>query len=264
MQDNVRGSVFVGFFDPFLENLGIQRDAMNDSYRPHPKAVFIIPYVDYFRRSIVARFSFFVCVICIVSACSKPDAAAAKPPVPIGEPPTVVSTPEKPREIALLAGGCFWGMEDILRKVPGVIDTEVGYTGGSTKQPVYEQVKTGRTGHAEAIMVTFDPKILSFESILETWFFRMHDPTTLNRQGNDIGTQYRSAIFYLTASQKAAAERVIARVTASGVWRKAIVTQVIQAGEFTPAERYHQDYLKRNPGGYTCHYLRTFQTPVGD
>jgi peptide methionine sulfoxide reductase msrA/msrB len=155
-------------------------------------------------------------------------------------------------------------MEDIFRKVPGVVDTEVGYTGGTTKRPGYEQVKTGRTGHAEAVMVTFDPTKLSYEDILQTWFFRMHDPTTSNRQGNDIGTQYRSAIFYLSSEQKTVAERVIARVNRAGVWKKPIVTQVVAAGSFTPAEGYHQDYLKRNPGGYTCHYLRTFQTPIED
>lgn len=212
----------------------------------------------------MTRFPVLVVLVLLLSACSKPETATALPPVPIGEPPTLVSTPDKPREIALLAGGCFWGMEDIFRKVPGVVDTEVGYTGGTTKRPGYEQVKTGRTGHAEAVMVTFDPTKLSYEDILQTWFFRMHDPTTSNRQGNDIGTQYRSAIFYLSSEQKTVAERVIARVNRAGVWKKPIVTQVVAAGSFTPAEGYHQDYLKRNPGGYTCHYLRTFQTPIED
>ena len=200
----------------------------------------------------------------LLTACSKPNVAAAEPPKPIGNPPSVTSTEAQPRALALLAGGCFWGMEDILRKVPGILDTEVGYTGGTTKTPGYEQVKRGTTGHAEAVLVTFDPTKITYAQILEDWFFRMHDPTTLNRQGNDIGSQYRSAIFYLDASQKAAAEAVIKKVTASGVWRKPIVTQVVSAGAFTAAETYHQDYLKRNPGGYTCHYLRTFQTPVGN
>jgi peptide methionine sulfoxide reductase msrA/msrB len=159
------------------------------------------------------------------------------------------------RQVALLAGGCFWGMEDILRAVPGVIDTEVGYTGGDTSGATYEQVRTGRTGHAESIRVTFDPRRLSYEELLGT-FFRMHDPTTLNRQGNDVGTQYRSAIFYLDEGQRRAAEAVKARVDASGKWKRPIVTAIVPAGEFWPAEEYHQDYLEKNPGGYTCHFLR--------
>lgn len=162
------------------------------------------------------------------------------------------------REVAVLAGGCFWGMEDILRKVPGVLDTEVGYTGGTTPSPTYFTVKTGQTGHAEAIRVVFDPSRLSYEELLEKWFFRMHDPTTPNRQGNDVGTQYRSAIFYLNDEQKRVAEAVKARLEARGVWKRPIVTEIVQAGPFTPAEDYHQDYLEKNPGGYTCHYLRDF------
>jgi len=159
-------------------------------------------------------------------------------------------------ETAVLAGGCFWGMEDILRKVPGVIDTEVGYAGGTTERPVYEQVKTGRTGHAESIRVIFDPNKLSFADLLEQWFFRMHDPTTANRQGNDVGTQYRSAIFVSSLEQRQTAEEVKARVNASGKWKKPIVTEIVDAGEFTPAEDYHQDYLEKHRGGYTCHFLR--------
>ena len=159
-------------------------------------------------------------------------------------------------ETAILAGGCFWGMEDILRSVPGVIDTEVGYTGGSTKHPSYTHVKTGETGHAESVRVVFDPARLSYEELLEKWFFRMHDPTTKNRQGNDVGTQYRSAIFVTSAEQRKAAERVKERVGRSGKWSAPIVTEIVEAGAFTSAEDYHQDYLKQNPGGYTCHYLR--------
>jgi peptide methionine sulfoxide reductase msrA/msrB len=159
------------------------------------------------------------------------------------------------RQTALLAGGCFWGMEEILRAVPGVLETEVGYTGGSTPEATYEQVKTGGTGHAESIRVVFDPARLPYEELLGT-FFRMHDPTTRNRQGNDIGTQYRSAIFYLDETQRASAEKVKARVEASGKWRRPITTEIVPAGEFWPAEGYHQDYLQKNPGGYTCHYLR--------
>lgn len=159
-------------------------------------------------------------------------------------------------ETAILAGGCFWGMEDIIRKIPGVLQTEVGYAGGTTASPNYNTVKTGTTGHAESIRVVFDPKVLSFATLLERWFYRMHDPTTENRQGNDSGTQYRSAIFYQTEEQRRVAEDVTAKVDKSGLWPKPIVTQIVAAGPFTPAEDYHQDYLEKHPGGYTCHYLR--------
>lgn len=158
-------------------------------------------------------------------------------------------------EIATLAGGCFWGMEDILRKLPGVQNTEVGYTGGVLAHPRYEQVKKGDTGHAEAIRIEFDPSVLSYDALLDT-FFRMHDPTTSNRQGNDLGSQYRSAIFYHSSEQKAAAERAIQRATESGRWKRPIVTEVVPAATFYSAEDYHQDYLEKNPGGYTCHFLR--------
>jgi peptide methionine sulfoxide reductase msrA/msrB len=159
-------------------------------------------------------------------------------------------------ETAVLAGGCFWGMEDILRKVPGVLETEVGYAGGQGARPNYEQVKTGRTGHAESIRVVFDPQKLSYADLLERWFFRMHDPTTANRQGNDVGTQYRSAIFVSSEEQRKTAEEVKQRVNASGRWKRPVVTEIVKAGEFTPAEDYHQDYLEKNPGGYTCHFVR--------
>ncbi len=159
-------------------------------------------------------------------------------------------------ETALLAGGCFWGMEDILRKIPGVISTEVGYTGGKTASPTYEDVHVGTTGHAESVRILFDPKQLTFADLLEHWFFRMHDPTTKNRQGNDVGTQYRSAIFVTSPEQRAVAEAVKARVDKSGKWKAPLVTEVVEAGPFTLAEDYHQDYLQKNAGGYTCHYLR--------
>jgi len=159
------------------------------------------------------------------------------------------------RETALLAGGCFWGMENILRKIPGVIDTEVGYTGGKLAKPSYEDVSTGTTGHAESVRVVFDPSVLSYEALLG-FFFRMHDPTTRNRQENDVGTQYRSAIFYTSEAQKRTAEAVKDQVNRSGKWKQPIVTEVVQAGEFYPAEGYHQDYLVKHPDGYTCHYLR--------
>jgi peptide methionine sulfoxide reductase msrA/msrB len=159
-------------------------------------------------------------------------------------------------ETAVLAGGCFWGMEEILRKIPGVVETEVGYTGGKTAKPTYQDVHTGETGHAESVRIVFDPKKLSYADLLEKWFFRMHDPTTPNRQGNDIGSQYRSAIFVTSAEQRKTAEAVKARAGKSGRWSKPIVTEIVDAGPFTPAEAYHQKYLANNPGGYTCHYLR--------
>lgn len=165
------------------------------------------------------------------------------------------AVPAAERETALLAGGCFWGMEDIIRDIPGVLDTEVGYTGGTLERPTYEDVRTGRTGHAEAVRVTFDPRRLSYAELLR-WFFRMHDPTTANRQGNDVGTQYRSAIFVSGEAQRRVAAEVKAEVERSGRWRGALATEIVAANNFWPAESYHQDYLERHPGGYTCHYLR--------
>lgn len=158
-------------------------------------------------------------------------------------------------ETATLAGGCFWGMEEIIRAIPGVISTEVGYTGGSVDNPTYNIVKLGTTNHAESVQVEFDPAKLSYADLLG-YFFRMHDPTTVNQQGNDKGTQYRSVIFYHSEAQKKTAEEVIAKTNAAGKWKKPIVTQVVPVSKFYPAEDYHQDYLKKNPGGYTCHWLR--------
>ena len=158
-------------------------------------------------------------------------------------------------EVATLAGGCFWGMEEIIREIPGVVDTEVGYTGGLLPNATYGDVKQGTTGHAESVRVTFDPAKLSYEQLLG-WFFRMHDPTTVNRQGNDIGTQYRSTIFVHSDEQRRVAEKVKAEVDRSGKWKKPVVTTIEPAGAFWPAEGYHQDYLQKNPGGYTCHWLR--------
>lgn len=160
-------------------------------------------------------------------------------------------------EVATLAGGCFWGMESILRDIPGVIGTEVGYSGGQVRNPTYEDVCRGNTGHAEAVQVVFDPRKISYEEILG-YFFRMHDPTTVNRQGHDTGPQYRSAIFYHDARQRETAEKVKAAVQAAGHWKGRIVTEIVPAGAFYPAEEYHQDYLEKNPGGYTCHYLRNW------
>jgi peptide methionine sulfoxide reductase msrA/msrB len=159
------------------------------------------------------------------------------------------------RETAILAGGCFWGMEEILRKIPGVIKTTVGYSGGTTANPTYEEVCTGTTGHAESIQVEFDSTKLSYETLLD-YFFRMHDPTTLNRQHNDVGTQYRSAIFYTSETQKKTAEAVKARWDKSGKFSRPITTEITAAGKFYSAEEYHQKYLVKHPGGYTCHVLR--------
>jgi peptide methionine sulfoxide reductase msrA/msrB len=158
-------------------------------------------------------------------------------------------------ETAVLAGGCFWGMEEIIRKIPGVSKTTVGYSGGTTANPTYEAICTGGTGHAEAIHVEFDPARLGYENLLD-YFFRMHDPTTLNRQHNDVGTQYRSAIFYTGDAQKHTAESVKARWEKSGKFKRPITTEITAATKFYPAEEYHQKYLAKNPGGYSCHVLR--------
>ncbi len=155
----------------------------------------------------------------------------------------------------VLAGGCFWGVEELIRKVPGVLETEVGYTGGSLENPTYEHVKTGRTGHAEAVRIIFDSSKVTLDKLLQL-FFQLHDPTTLNRQGNDIGTQYRSAIFYTDDTQKEAARNAIGRIEGSGKWGRPITTSVEPLTRFYSAEAYHQDYLQKNPDGYNCHYWR--------
>lgn len=160
-------------------------------------------------------------------------------------------------EVAVLAGGCFWGVEEILRAVPGVLDTDVGYTGGWLENPRYDDTHDSKSGHAESVRITFDPSVLSYETLLEDWFFKLHDPTTRNRQGNDVGTQYRSAVFPQSPEQEATATRVIARVNASGQWRRPVTTSVEPAATWYSAEKEHQDYLRRNPGGYTCHWMRT-------
>ena len=155
------------------------------------------------------------------------------------------------RQTACLAGGCFWGMEDLVRRIPGVLDTEVGYSGGDVPNATYEH----HDGHAEALKVVFDPDALTYRHLLFE-FFRMHNPTTRNRQGNDIGTSYRSAIFYVDEEQKRIAEEVIRAVDASGEWGAKVVTEVVPFKEFWVAEDYHQDYLVKHPHGYTCHYIR--------
>jgi methionine-S-sulfoxide reductase len=158
-------------------------------------------------------------------------------------------------ESAIFAGGCFWGVEELIRKLPGVIETSVGYTGGKTERPTYELVKQGNTGHAEAVKIVFDPSRITYEELLR-FFFRMHDPTTHNRQGNDIGSQYRSAIFTFSEEQKVTALRVRDEVDKSGKWPRPVVTEVAPAVTYYDAEDYHQKYLRKNPFGYNCHYIR--------
>ncbi|HEY2708929.1 MAG TPA: peptide-methionine (S)-S-oxide reductase MsrA [Caulobacteraceae bacterium] len=154
-------------------------------------------------------------------------------------------------ETAILAGGCFWGVQDLIRKQPGVIATRVGYTGGEVQNATYRNHR----GHAEAIEIVFDPAVIGFRRLLE-FFFQIHDPTTLNRQGNDLGDSYRSAIFFTSDEQKRVALDTIADVEASGLWPGKVVTEVTPAGDFWQAEPEHQDYLQRIPDGYTCHWVR--------
>lgn len=154
-------------------------------------------------------------------------------------------------ERAVVAGGCFWGVQDLLRRHEGVVSTRVGYTGGNAPYATYRS----HPGHAEAVEVVFDPDLISYRRLLEI-FFQIHDPTTRDRQGNDIGRSYRSAIFYASEEQKRIAEEAIADLDASGRWPGKVVTEVVAASEFWEAEPEHQDYLLRNPGGYTCHFVR--------
>lgn len=154
-------------------------------------------------------------------------------------------------EKAILAGGCFWGVEELIRNLPGVISTTVGYTGGDVQNATYRNHGT----HAEAIEVVFNPEELSYRKLLE-FFFQIHDPTTRNRQGNDLGTSYRSAIFYTDDKQRETATALIQEMTASGIWPAPIVTEVLPALNFWVAEEYHQDYLQKYPEGYTCHFIR--------
>ena len=155
------------------------------------------------------------------------------------------------QETAILAGGCFWGMQDLIRKLPGVVSTRVGYSGGEVLNATYRN----HGNHAEAIEIVFDTDKTDYRALLE-FFFQIHDPTTRNRQGNDVGASYRSAIFYTNAEQKAVAEDTIADVDASGLWPGKVVTEVSPAGDFWEAEPEHQDYLERLPNGYTCHFVR--------
>lgn len=154
-------------------------------------------------------------------------------------------------QTAILAGGCFWGVEELIRALPGVTETRVGYTGGNVPNATYRNHGT----HAEGIKIAFETDILSYRKLLE-FFFQIHDPTTRNRQGNDIGTSYRSAIFYLDEEQQTTATALIRELSTSGIWPNPIVTEVVPAGDFWDAEEEHQDYLQKHPNGYTCHYIR--------
>jgi peptide methionine sulfoxide reductase msrA/msrB len=167
-----------------------------------------------------------------------------------------VEVPAPQRETALLAGGGFWGMQDLFRNIDGVLETRVGYCGGNLDNATYEDVSRGETGHAESVEIVFDPARISFKSLLTDWFFRMHDPTTLNRQGNDLGSSYRSTIFYFNERQKKDAEEAIKEVQEAHRWPAPIVTTIEPVRNWSVAEGYHQDYLDKNPGGYTCHFLR--------
>ena len=167
----------------------------------------------------------------------------------------------KKNEVAIFAAGCFWGVEEFFRKTPGVIETKVGYSGGKTNNPTYRDVSQGITGHAESVEVQFDPQLVSLEQLLDL-FFKMHDPTTRNAQGNDRGTQYRSAVFYSNEQQKKRVENFIAKVEKSGAWKNKLTTEVTKAGPFYVAEEEHQKYLVKNKGGYDNHYKRDLNFDV--
>lgn len=185
-------------------------------------------------------------VLVLISLATLGGSAAATEPPP---PPTPAT------ETATLAAGCFWGTEEFFRRVPGVIETRVGYTGGHLKNPTYQDTSSGDTGHAESLELTFNPAKVSYAELL-TLFFKMHDPTTANRQGNDVGSQYRSAIYYHGDKQKQLALDLMRKIERSGAWKARLTTEVAPAGTFYPAEDYHQHYLVKHPGGYDNHYLR--------
>ncbi len=207
----------------------------------------------------------FISILLFVwASCTRPTGAAEPPPAQPKDPvrsfnhpsPSTAAKQAADTEVAILAGGCFWGMEDILRKIPGVLQIEVGYTGGWLENPRYDDTHDSKSGHAESVRLVFDPRKLTYADLLEKWFFRMHDPTTLNRQGNDTGTQYRSAIFFTSEAQRQTAAEVKKRVDASHKWKRPIVTEIVPASKWWKAEDYHQDYLLKNPGGYSCHFMR--------
>jgi methionine-S-sulfoxide reductase len=184
--------------------------------------------------------------------CEPAKSAPAAPPKPALD-------PNGPREVAILAGGCFWGMEKVMNGAPGIVSIDVGYAGGKSTKVSYEEVSSGGTGHAEAVRIVFDPNQISYADLLAHWFFRGHDPTTLNRQNNDVGTHYRSEIFATSDAQRQTAEAVKARVDKTGKWKRPIVTAISPATTWVRAEEYHQDYLIKHPNGYDDHWLREFE-----
>jgi methionine-S-sulfoxide reductase len=198
------------------------------------------------KRKLTARWMTLVAAIVVTQGFAVAPAQAAQAAKPAAAPDI---------EVATLAAGCFWGVEEFYRKIPGVVETKVGYAGGQLKNPTYEDTGRGDTGHAESVEIRFDPKKVSYQELLLA-FFKMHDPTTANRQGNDTGSQYRSAIFYHGEQQKKVAEQVMARVEKSGAWKKKLTTELAPAQIFYPAEDYHQHYLVKHPGGYDNHFVR--------
>ena len=174
------------------------------------------------------------------------------------QPPNKPATQNGPRDVAILGAGCFWGVEHWMQMADGVVDVDVGYVGGKSAKASYEQVSGGGTGHAEAVRIVFDPSVISYEQLLVR-FYKIHDPTTKDRQGNDAGSQYRSAIFPTTEAQQKAAAAVTARVQKSGAWKSAITTTIEPPTNWIKAEDYHQDYLVKHPGGYDNHFMRDFK-----
>jgi methionine-S-sulfoxide reductase len=198
----------------------------------------------------------FLSALSVVFAVSILGCEPAKSAPPAVAKPAI--DPHGPRQVAILAGGCFWGMEKVLRDAPGVVSVEVGYAGGKSPKATYEEVSGGDTGHAESVRIVFDPHQISYTDLLTHWYFRGHDPTTLNRQNNDVGTQYRSEIFTTTDEQRTVALAVKARVDQSGKWKRPVVTAIEPATTWVRAEDYHQDYLIKHPNGYNDHWLRDF------
>lgn len=197
------------------------------------------------NRALAALVSTFCVVACTTASEAQPPAAKKQAKV------------DGQREVAILAAGCFWGVEHWMMKVDGVVDVEVGYAGAAKPKVSYEQVSSGDTGFAESVRIVFDPTVTSYETLL-TYFFKIHDPTTKNRQGNDDGPQYRSAIFPTTDAQRKIAAATIARIEKSASWKKPLTTTIEAPGNWVTAEDYHQDYLVKHPGGYDNHYLRPY------
>ena len=192
----------------------------------------------------------------LLFACSTPDGAMADSTKAKARP--APATKEGPREVAILGGGCFWGMEWVMNLAPGVVSVDVGYAGGRSTKVTYDEVTTGKTGHAEAVRVVFDPTVITYEELLLQYYFRGHNPTHLDHQNNDIGPQYRSVIFTLSKEQAQTARAARRRVEQSGKWKDPIVTAIEPASTWVEAEAYHQDYLVKHPDGYNDHFLRDF------